>query len=64
MALLAERGLDWDVILGECVHQSRDIILEAFLAIRLQELEDEKGIVAPIRGSLEALAEEKLVKKK
>ncbi|MCJ2512284.1 MAG: hypothetical protein LN409_02890 [Candidatus Thermoplasmatota archaeon] len=64
MALLAERGLDWDVILGECVYQSRDAILEAFLAIRLQELEDEKGIVAPIKGRLEALAEEKLVKKK
>lgn len=63
MALLAERGLDWDVIFGECVYQSRDVILEAFLAIRLQELEDEKGIVAPIKGRLEALAEEKLLKR-
>ncbi|MCJ7490225.1 MAG: hypothetical protein MUO87_08835 [Thermoplasmata archaeon] len=64
MALLAERGLDWDAVLGECVYQSRDVILEAFLAIRLQELEDEKGIVAPIKGKLEALAEEKLLEKK
>jgi hypothetical protein len=45
------------------VYQSRDVILEAFLAIRLQELEDEKGIVAPIKGRLEALAEENLLKR-
>jgi len=64
MALLAERGLDWDVILGECVYQSRDVILEAFLAIRLQELEEEKGIVSPIKGTLEGLAERKLLEKK
>ncbi|MBU0623675.1 MAG: hypothetical protein KJ672_02400 [Candidatus Thermoplasmatota archaeon] len=60
MALLAERGLDWDVILSECVHQSRDLILEAFLAIRLQELEEAKGIVSPIKATLEILAEKKL----
>jgi hypothetical protein len=60
MALLAERGLDWDVILGECLHQSRDVILEAFLAIRLQELEEAKGIVSPIKATLETLAEKKL----
>jgi len=52
------------VILSECVHQSGDIILEAFLAIRLQELEEAKGIVSPIKATLETLAEKKLRKKK
>jgi hypothetical protein len=64
MALLAERGLDWEVILSECVHQSRDVILEAFLATRLQELEEAKGIVSPIKATLETLAVKKLRKKK
>ena len=64
MALLAERGLDWEVILSECVYQSRDVILEAFLAIRLQELEEAKGIVSPIKATLETLVEKKLQKKK
>jgi hypothetical protein len=64
MTLLAERGLDWDVILSECVQQSRDVILEAFLAIRLQELEEAKNIVSPIKSTLETLAEKKLRKKK
>ena len=64
MALLAERGLDWEVILSECVYQSRDVILEAFLAIRLQELEEVKGIVSPIKATLETLVEKKLQKKK
>ena len=64
MALLAERGLDWDVILSECVHQSGDVILEAFLAVRLQELEESKGIVSPIKATLETVTESKLRKKK
>jgi len=60
MALLAERGLDWQTILDECRSQSGDVILESFLAVRLQELEEEKGIVSPIRADLEAITEEKL----
>lgn len=60
MALLAERGLDWEVVLIECVHQSRDIILEAFVAVRLQELEDAKGIVSPVKATLETLGQKKL----
>lgn len=60
MALLAERGLDWQTILDECISQSGDVILESFLAVRLQELEEEKGIVSPIRADLEAITEEKL----
>jgi len=60
MALLAERGLDWQTILDECISQSGDVILESFLAVRLQELEEEKGIVSPIRADLEAVTEEKL----
>jgi hypothetical protein len=64
MALLAERGLDWDVVLNECVHQSGEVVLEAFLAIRLQELEEAKGIVSPIKTTLETLVERKMRRKK
>jgi len=60
MALLAERGLDWQTILDECRSQSGGVILESFLAVRLQELEEEKSIVSPIRADLEAITEEKL----
>lgn len=60
MALLSERGLDWQVILDECKRQSGDVILESFLAVRLQELEEEKGIVSPIRAELEAITEGRL----
>jgi len=60
MALLAERGLDWQAILDECVLQSSEVILEGFLAVRLQELEEEKGIASPIRANLEEIAERKL----
>ncbi len=64
MALLAERGLDWDVILSECANQSNDVILESFLAVRLQELEESKGIVSPIKATLETLTGAKLRKRK
>lgn len=60
MALLSERGLDWNVILEECIRQSGEVILESYLAVRLQELEDEKGIVSPIRKNLEDITERKL----
>jgi hypothetical protein len=60
MALLSERGLDWNVILDECTRQSGKVILESYLAVRLQELEDEKGIVSPIRKTLEDITERKL----
>lgn len=64
MALLAERGLDWRVILDECTRQSRDTsILEGFLAVRLQELEDEYGTASPIRRALEIAAEEKMARR-
>jgi len=64
MALLAERGLDWEVVLSECVRQSGDVILEAYLAIRLQELEDVKGIVSPIKAALETLADREIRKRR
>jgi hypothetical protein len=60
MALLSERGLDWSVVLDECSNQSGEVILESFVAVRLQELEEEKGIVVPIKADLEAITEKKL----
>jgi uncharacterized protein YaaQ len=65
MALLAERGLDWKAILDECTLQSHDeIILEGYLAVRLQELEDEFGVVSPIKGPLEAATEDKMLRRR
>ena len=60
MARLAERGLDWKAILEECTLQSGDVILEGYLAVRLQELEEQKGIVSPIKTDLEEITERKL----
>jgi len=60
MARLAERGLNWRTILEECVLQSDEVILEGYLAVRLQELEEQRGIVSPIRSTLEEMTEGKL----
>lgn len=60
MARLAERGLNWQTILEECALQSGEVILEGYLAVRLQELEEQKGIVSPIRSELEEMTERKL----
>ncbi len=60
MARLAERGLEWRTILEECEAQSGDVILEGYLAVRLQELEEERGVVSPIRTELEEMTEKKL----
>lgn len=60
MARLAERGLDWRTILDECTLQSGEVILEGYLAVRLQELEEMSGIVSPIKSELEELTERKL----
>lgn len=60
MARLAERGLDWRTILEECALQSGEVILEGYLAVRLQELEEQKGIVSPIKAELEEMTERKL----
>lgn len=60
MARLAERGLDWKAILEECTLQSGDVILEGYLAVRLQELEEQKGMVSPIKTDLEEITERKL----
>lgn len=60
MARLAERGLNWRTILDECVLQSGEVILEGYLAVRLQELEEQRGTVSPIRSELEEMTERKL----
>lgn len=60
MTRLAERGLNWQTILDECVLQSGEVILEGYLAVRLQELEEQRGIVSPIRSALEEMTERKL----
>ncbi len=60
MARLAERGLEWRTILEECEAQSGEVILEGYLAVRLQELEEERGVVSPIKIELEEMTEKKL----
>ncbi|MFY9605942.1 MAG: hypothetical protein WAS24_04345 [Thermoplasmata archaeon] len=60
MARLAERGLDWRTILEECTAQSGEVILEGYLAVRLHELEEQRGIVSPIKAELEEMTEKKL----
>jgi hypothetical protein len=60
MARLAERGLDWRTILEECAVQGGEVILEGYLAVRLQELEEQKGIISPIKAELEEITEKKL----
>lgn len=60
MALLAERGLDWRTVLNECTLQSGDVILEGYLAVRLQGLEEQKGVISPIKSELEKMTERKL----
>jgi hypothetical protein len=36
------------------------VILEGYLAVRLQELEEQKGIISPIKAELEEITEKKL----
>jgi len=63
MGVLAEIGLDWNLIKEECISQEKKRIWEAFLATKLSELKNKFGIEAPIIKELWKRAGDELVKK-
>lgn len=63
MRILAERGIDWDTIMGECLSQEKRKIWESFLVERLGELKDTYGIEAPIIRELWRIAGDELVRR-
>jgi hypothetical protein len=61
MRILVEQGLDWKIILDECQEQEGERIWEAFLHVKLEELQDKFGIHAPIKGKLRQISEQRLL---
>jgi len=61
MRVLAEIGLDWNVIKEECISQEKRKIWEAFLATKLTELKAKFGVEVPIIKELWKRAEDELV---
>lgn len=65
MSLLAESGIDYDIVFDECKRQSesdnRGNIWEASLNEKLKELESSYGVRVPFRKALEKIAEEKMI---
>jgi hypothetical protein len=62
MRILVEQGLDWKVILDECQGQVGERIWEAFLLVKLEELQDKYGIHVPIKGKLRQISEQRLLR--
>ncbi len=62
MRILVEQGLDWKIILDECQKQDGEKIWEAFLFVKLEELQKKYGIRAPIKRKLKQTSEHKLIK--
>ena len=61
MKILVESGVDWDIIFDECQEQSGYKIWEAFLLVKLEELQEKYGIQAPIYRKLHRLTERRLI---
>jgi len=61
MRILVESGIEWDVVFDECRKQSGYKIWEAYLLVRLEELEKKYGIQVPIYRKLYRLAEHRLI---
>ncbi|OWP57422.1 MAG: hypothetical protein B2I17_00460 [Thermoplasmatales archaeon B_DKE] len=65
MALIARSGIDYNLILNECVEQSeKDIrgnIWESSLYEKCVELRGKYGIDVPIRNKLRKISEDKLI---
>lgn len=65
MFLLAESGIDYDIVFDECKMQSeideRGNIWEASLNEKLKELENSYGIRVPFRKAIDKIAEEKMI---
>ncbi len=66
MALISRTGLDYELVLNECIKQSekdlRGHIWEASLYDKCEELKEKYGIDAPIRSKLRKISEEKMIK--
>lgn len=61
MKILVESGVNWDVIYDECQKQSGYKIWEAFLLVKLDELQEKYGIQVPIYQKLYRLTEHRLI---
>jgi hypothetical protein len=57
MSILAAGGLNWEVIRDECLAQQSSRNWASFLVSKLEKLEDEYDIIAPITGGLREHAE-------
>ena len=66
MALIARTGIDYKLVLNECVQQSekdqRGNIWEASLYEKCEELKEKYGIDVPIRKKLRKISENKMIK--
>ncbi|UCE37549.1 MAG: nucleotidyltransferase [Thermoplasmata archaeon] len=62
MRILVEQGLDWEIILDECQKQEGERIWEAFLHLKLEELQDKYRIRTPITGKLRQISEYRLLR--
>lgn len=62
MRTLADRGINWNVIMEECRLQEKRRIWEYFLVKRLAELKDKHGIDAPITKELWKVAGDELIR--
>lgn len=61
MRILVEQGLNWKIILDECQKQEGERIWEAFLLVKLEELQDKYGVRTPIIGKLRKISEQRLL---
>ena len=66
MALIARTGIDYELVLNECMQQSdkdrRGNIWEASLYEKCEELMEKYGIDVPIRKELRKISEDKIIK--
>ena len=66
MALIARTGIDYELVLNECMQQSemdqRGNIWEASLYEKCKELMEKYGIDVPIRKKLRKISQDKIIK--
>jgi len=63
MGIIAESGVDWDVIVKECRSQALHsaVIWEDALCSRLMDLRDRRGIISPIEKEICRIADQKVL---
>lgn len=68
IALIARTDIDYELVLNECMEQSkkdqRDHIWESSLYGKCEELKEKYGIDIPIRNKLRKISEDKMIKTK